>query len=99
MSDRAPVDYVNTLGIPGPDGTEVRVPARTAPLWWMKQGLSFTRDGYGRRTPTSRMVQLPGSPRWRRVYVCIYSNSGTAYVEDRKNLRANGRPSRIVISD
>ena len=39
-----------------------------------------TASGYGRRIPTSRMVQIPGSPRWRRVYCCCYSNAGTCYV-------------------
>jgi len=37
-------------------------------------------EGYGRKIPTRWMVQLPGSVRWRRVYVCCISNSGTAYV-------------------
>ena len=46
-------------------------------------GLSFTRSGYGRKIPTTRMVQLPGSPRWRRVYCCIFSNVGTTYVLDK----------------
>jgi len=77
----------------------VQVEAKTSPLWWQKRGLSYTRSGYGRRIPTSRMVRLPGEDRWRRVYVCIFSNSGTAYVEDRKNLKADGRPGWIVISD
>lgn len=49
-------------------------------LWWHKSGLSFTRSGYGSKIPTSHMVQLPGSNRWRRVYCCIWSNSGTCYV-------------------
>ncbi len=40
---------------------------------------SATRSGYGRRIPTSRMIRLRG--RWRRVYCCIFSNSGTCYVE------------------
>ena len=50
-------------------------------LWWQKQGLSYTASGYGRKIPTSRMVKLPGSPRWRRVYCCIFSNAGTCYVD------------------
>jgi hypothetical protein len=83
----------------GIDGKSVQVEAKIAPLEWQKRGLSYTRSGYGRRIPTSRMVRLPGEARWRRVYVCIFSNSGTAYVEDRKNLKADGRPGWIVISD
>lgn len=40
-----------------------------------------THTGYGRRLPTAYMVQLPGSPRWRRVYACCYSNTATLYVD------------------
>lgn len=47
----------------------------------MGAGRSFTLSGYGRKIPTQHMVKLPGSPRWRRVYCCIYSNAGTCYVE------------------
>ena len=50
-------------------------------LPWQARGLQYTRSGYGSRIPTAHMVQLPGSPRWRRVYCCIWSNSGTCYVE------------------
>lgn len=50
------------------------------PLWWHKQGLSPTASGYGRKLATELMVKLPGSPRWRRVYCCIFSNIGTCYV-------------------
>lgn len=56
------------------------LPHKEVLLWWQKAGLQFTRSGYGRRIPTHWLVQLPGSPRWRRVYCCIFSNSGTAYV-------------------
>jgi hypothetical protein len=49
-------------------------------LSWQAQGLQYTRSGYGKKIPTSWMIRLPGSPRWRRLYVCCYSNSGTAYV-------------------
>ena len=38
-----------------------------------------TRTGYGRRLPTCQMVRV--NSRWRRVYVCIFSNSGTAYID------------------
>lgn len=54
--------------------------AKDVPLPHHLAGLSYTRTGYGRKIPTSHMVRLPGSPRWRRVYCCIYSNSGTCYV-------------------
>lgn len=76
----------------------VPVPTRYNPLWWQKQGLHYTASGYGWKIPTAYMVQIPGSPRWRRVYCCIFSNSGTCYVEDRSNPRPNGRPGWIVIS-
>lgn len=54
--------------------------SKDAPLWWHTQGLSYTASGYGRKIPTPTMVKLPGSPRWRRVYCCIFSNAGTCYV-------------------
>lgn len=58
------------------------VKQRDQPLWWHTKGLSYTSSGYGRKIPTHRMVQLPtDKPHvWRRVYVAIYSNSGTAYI-------------------
>ena len=54
---------------------------KDAPLWWQERGLSYTATGYGRKIPTRIMVKLPGSNRWRRVYCCCFSNSGTCYVE------------------
>ena len=57
------------------------LPHKDKPLWWHERGLQYTASGYGSRIPTARMVQLPGSKRWRRVYCCIWSNSGTCYVE------------------
>jgi hypothetical protein len=54
--------------------------SKEEPLPHHVAGLSYTATGYGRKIPTSRMVRLPGSPRWRRVYCCIYSNIGTCYV-------------------
>jgi hypothetical protein len=54
------------------------------PLWWHKQGLSYTASGYGKKIPTAKMVKLPGSKRWRRVYCCIFSNAGTCYVDTPK---------------
>jgi len=50
-------------------------------LPWQKLGLSYTSTGYGKKIPTPTMVRLPGSPRWRRVYCCIFSNMGTCYVQ------------------
>jgi hypothetical protein len=34
--------------------------------------------GYGRKIPTNYAIRL-GS-RWHRVYVCCFSNAGTAYI-------------------
>lgn len=74
------------------------VPCKDAPMWWHTHGRTWTASGYGRRIPSPRMVQING--RWRRVYVCIFSNSGTAYVEDRSAGRnAAGRWPWIVITD
>lgn len=56
---------------------------KEAPLWWHLKGLQFSASGYGSRIPTRHMVKLPGSPRWRRVYCCIWSNAGTCYVADK----------------
>jgi len=53
-------------------------------LWWQVKGLSYTPTGYGRKIPTSKMVKIPGSPTWRRVYCCIFSNIGTCYITANK---------------
>jgi hypothetical protein len=44
--------------------------------------LNRSRTGYGPKIPTSWLLQLDGK-KWYRVYVMIYSNSGSAYVVDR----------------
>lgn len=59
------------------------LPHERRPLPHHVAGMQYTRSGYGRRIPTEIVVKLPESPRWRRVYVCIFSNSGTAYVAGR----------------
>lgn len=56
----------------------IEVPAKEEPLWFHKRGLMETATGYGRKLTSSKMVFWEG--RWRRVYVCCYSNSGTAYI-------------------
>ena len=53
---------------------------KTKELWWQTKGLMYTATGYGRKIPTDKMVKLPGSGHWRRVYCCIHSNIGTCYV-------------------
>ena len=55
-------------------------------LWWMKQGLSYTASGYGKKIPTQYKINLDG--RWLRVYCCTFSNSGSLYVvRGKENLR------------
>jgi len=54
---------------------------KDAPMAHHLQGLQYTRSGYGRKIPTSRMVRLPSAKRWRRVYCAIFSNIGTCYVQ------------------
>ena len=54
--------------------------ARYRTLAWQRRGLQQTASGYGRKLLTTVVIQVPGSPRWYRVYVCQFSNSGTAYI-------------------
>lgn len=66
-----------------PDGTadtfwSVRVESKDAPMAHHLAGLQWTATGYGSRIPSRTMVRFNG--RWRRVYVRIYSNTGTAYI-------------------
>jgi hypothetical protein len=73
--------YVHTkvLGHYGMDTlATVSVDVKVALLPWQERGLQFTRTGYGPKIPTPYMVRFNG--RWRRVYCCIYSNSGTCYI-------------------
>ena len=56
----------------------VGVDVKVALLPWQERGLMFTSTGYGKRIPTAYMVRFNG--KWRRVYCCIYSNSGTLYI-------------------
>lgn len=39
--------------------------------------------GYGRKIPTDYAIRL-GS-RWHRVYVCCFSNAGTAYINTKNH--------------
>ncbi len=48
-------------------------------LWWQKRNLMYTATGYGKRIPTTWKVKHEN--RWKRVYCCIYSNSGVCYIE------------------
>jgi hypothetical protein len=53
---------------------------KSEPMEHHKLGLSWTRTGYGKKIPTTRMLRFAGEKVWRRVYVMIWSNAGTAYV-------------------
>ena len=70
------------------------VETREAPLWWHKLGLSPTASGYGRRIPMVYMVRLNG--RWRRVYCCIYGNSGTCYIDGPRDPETGKRTWTII---
>lgn len=48
------------------------------PLSHHKMGPSYTATGYGAKIPTEKMAVIMG--RAYRVYVAIFSNSGTSYV-------------------
>ena len=52
------------------------------PLDWQLMGLQQTASGYGRKLTSSRMLRFDNDPRgrWRRVYITIFSNSGTAWI-------------------
>lgn len=54
------------------------VPVKVNPMPHHIAGLSYTATGYGRKIPTDYMVNYLG--RWRRVYCCVFSNSGTLYI-------------------
>jgi hypothetical protein len=54
------------------------VETRDQPLPHHTHGLQYTRSGYGSKIPTATMVKHNG--RWRRIYVCIFSNIGTSYI-------------------
>jgi hypothetical protein len=49
-------------------------------MWWQEAGKFYTASGYGAKIPTEYMVKVNGENRWRRIYCCIYSNSGILYV-------------------
>lgn len=67
-----------SLGLENQDFTVTALETIEKPLWWQDRGLSFTASGYGKRIPTRYMVRYKG--KLRRVYCCIYSNSGTCYI-------------------
>lgn len=44
---------------------------------WMRRGLQETASGYGKRLNSGLKIHFEG--RLRRIYVTIFSNSGTAW--------------------
>ena len=48
------------------------------PLPHHKMGKQFTASGYGSKIPSPYMVKR--NNRWYRIYIMIFSNSGTAYI-------------------
>lgn len=66
------------VGKAGEPMVTVAVESKTNMMRHHKLGLSWTASGYGKRIPTSTMVKYQG--KWRRVYCCVYSNSGTCYI-------------------
>lgn len=72
----------------------VSTPAARRPLWWHTAGKTYTASGYGKRIPTEFVVRL--DKRWRRVYVCVFSNSGTLYVDGPKGEDGKRGPWRVV---
>lgn len=49
------------------------------PLAWQTAGLQQTASGYGRRLTSAYCVRLSDG-RMRRVYVTLFSNSGTSWI-------------------
>jgi hypothetical protein len=78
------------------DGTKhslftVKVEVKEKSLLWQEKGLSYTSTGYGSKIPTRYMVKF--NNKWRRVYVRIWSNSGTSYIEH----ISEGVKSRFIV--
>jgi len=67
-----------------------KVPHSYKPMPHHLRGQTWTATGYGYRIPTGWKVFYQG--RWRRVYCCIYGNSGTCYIG--KNLAEGIRVDR-----
>lgn len=63
--------------------TDLDLPTKENELPWQRAGLQYTATGYGRKIPTAFMVWV--GAKWRRVYCCVYSNSGTCYIGNIKD--------------
>lgn len=70
--------YLHTKESDGSCHLTQKVEVKLSELWWQKKNLLFTATGYGNRIPTRYMIKYNG--KWRRVYCCIHSNSGTCYI-------------------
>ena len=82
------------------DVAGVSVPAEYRPLWYHEKGLMQTRTGYGQRLTTGNVVLWPGPDgrqRWRRVYCCCFSNSGTCYIDGPKG--PDGKRPWLIVND
>ena len=71
------------------NGNPIEVECFDKPLWWHDKGLSYTASGYGGKIPTTLMVKH--NNRMKRVYLMIYSNSGTCYILD--------HGQRLIVTD
>lgn len=74
--------YIQTYSV-GSDGQKHSfltqcVEHKHSPMDFHIKGLQYTVSGYGKRIPTEYMVKWNG--KWRRVYCCVFSNSGTLYI-------------------
>ena len=86
MSDKTNIAYLHFggafCGLPNGPMQTVSTEFKVDPLEWQSRGLSYNATGYGARIPTVYKVKWEG--KWRRVYVCNYGNSGTAYIGSSK---------------
>lgn len=73
----------------------VQTPAARRPLWWHTAGKTYTTTGYGKRIPTELVVRV--NKRWRRVYCCVFSNSGTLYIDGARN--EQGKREWMVVTE
>lgn len=69
--------YLQFGTYPGPFQT-VSVTHKEKPLRHHDLNLQYTATGYGSKIPTPYMIFFES--KWRRIYVAIFSNAGTAYV-------------------
>lgn len=51
-----------------------------SPMWFHEKNRQQTASGYGLKLVNPYMVKHPHTGKWRRVYTCLVSNSGTDYI-------------------